>query len=182
MNVAEHLERNLGPISTGWSSSSLAGVQVCLFEPQPGPGLFTLATLGLSLSPLGLTPSKSVRQELLFVVQDFRPPNEFVQLVLHVADELTTKRRGLLRGEVVALESRIAADSDAMALYASLPVVFSDSLATLDTTIPPTVFVWLFPVLPAEVQLIQSAGWEAFEDRLEAEQPDLFDFSRCSVV
>jgi hypothetical protein len=182
MNAAEHLEHHLGPIAQGWSSRSLPGVQVCRFREQPDAGLDTLATLGLSHTPLALSATKRVRQELLFVAPEGSPVVEFAQLLWHVADEMLRKGEALLRGAVVHLGERIAAESRSEALYASMPVVFADSIATLDATTPPTAFVWLVPVLPEEVRFIHDSGWDAFEDRLEAVQPDLFDLTRSSAV
>jgi len=182
MNAAEHLESHLGPIGEGWGSNSLPGVQVCAFREQPAEGLVTVATLGLSDFILSLGNTKRVRQELLFAFPAEKQPDEFAQLLLHVADGIVTRQTALLRGEVVPLGDRVAADSDAEALYASLPVSFPDSLRTLSSTEPPTVFVWLFPVLPREVSAIAENGWDAFEDALERVQPDLFDLARVSVI
>jgi hypothetical protein len=182
MNVADHLEQHLGQMARGWSSSSMPGVQVCLFLDQPTPGVTTLATLGLSNTVLSMMDGRAVRQELLMAFHGSRPPEEFAQILLHVADQMCRDDRALLRGDIVPLGSRVATDSAADALYASVPVVFPEGFATLKDTIPPTVFVWLIPLLRAEVELIRTSGWTEFEDRLETAEPDLYDLGRGSVA
>ena len=182
MNVAEHLEATLGRIERGWSSAVVAGVQVCMFPERPSRGSTTLATLGLSNAVLAMREGRTVRQELLTVVPSVRPPEEFAQLLLWVAERVNADGRAVLRGDVLPLPDPVAKDSACRALYAAIPVVFPESLRTLDDTVPATVFVWLFPVLPAEVVFIAQSGWSEFEDRLESAQPDLFDLQRSSVA
>jgi Suppressor of fused protein (SUFU) len=182
MNIASHLEKHLGPIEQGWSSDSLPGIQVCLFRDQPDDGLITLTTLGLSIHVLDMPGGRSVRQELTLVVPDEAPVQGSTKLLLHVVEGVLQKHQALLRGEVLSLGARIDVNSAASALYVSIPAVFADQFATFHGTAPPTVIAWLFPVLPAEERFIANSGWSAFEGRLEAADPDLFDILRPSVV
>lgn len=181
MNVAEHLEHNLGQITRGWLSDSTRGVQVCLFANEPNVGVNTLSTLGLSDTILSMPNGRKVRQELLIAVQGSKTPDELAKLLLHVADHLQSEKQALLRGDVFPLGSKIDEDSDADSLYASIPAVFPDELATLNDTSPATVFVWLIPLQQAEVEYLETVGWSDFEDRLEAAEPDLFDLRRASI-
>jgi hypothetical protein len=182
MNAAQHLEKYLGLIQRGWSSNSLPGIQVCLFTQQPGPGLQTLTTLGLSNAVLSMSDDRRVRQELVFAVDAARSPDDYAKLLLHVADEVRSSGRALLRGDVVPLESSIAVNSAAAALYASSPTAYPDTFSTLEESAPPTVFVWLFPLFPGEVIFVRRWGWDAFESRLEAKNPDLFDVRRSTIA
>lgn len=182
MNAAEHLERYLGPMDRGWSSSSLPGVQVCLFRDAPLPGVFTLATLGLSNTVLVMSGNLKVRQELILACRDDRWIEELGKLLIHVAEIVLKRGHALLRGEVIPLGNRITADSAAYSLYASNPAVYPDDLATLSGSIPPTVIVWLVPLQPTEAALVESSGWSEFEDRLESADPDLFDLRRRSFI
>jgi hypothetical protein len=182
MNTAEHLEQHLGPMERGWSSASLPGVQVCLFRDQPSPGVITLATIGLSNTVLAMSAERKVRQELLLAVRDDLPAEELAKLLIDVAELLIKRGRALLRGDIVRLGDRVAADSAADALYASIPVAFPDGLATLMDSTPATVVVWLIPLQPPEAAFVESSGWSDFEERLEAANPDLFDPERESVV
>ena len=181
MNAAEHLERHLGPIDRGWSSQSCPGVQVCLVPNRPSQGVATLATLGLSNTILALSGERQVRQELLLSARDGWPVEELGKVMLHVVDLVLQRGRALLRGDVIHLGSAIATGSNADALYASIPVVFPEELATLKYSTPPTVFVWLVPLYRSEAAFVESSGWTKFEDRLEATDPDLFDLSRAII-
>lgn len=182
MNAAEHLERYLGPMERGWSSASLPGVQVCVFRDQPAPGVTTLATLGLSNTVLAMSGHRPVRQELLLGVRNDAPLEELAKLLMHIGELMIERGGALLRGDVLPLESTVAPSSTANALYASIPVVFPEGLATLGDTSPATVIVWLVPLQSTEAMLVEMFGWSEFENRLEAANPDLFDLGRESVT
>lgn len=182
MNSAEHLERHLGRMERGWSSDSLPGVQICLFPDQPASGVLTLSTLGLSNTVLSMNDDRRVRQELILAVTADEEPDGYAKLLLHVADQLSSSGRALLRGDVVMLQSPIARGSSAAALYASIPTAYPEELSTLSETAPPTVFVWLFPLLPSETAFVRKSGWNEFETQLELRNPDLFDVRRKAVM
>ena len=182
MNAAEHLERHLGPMERGWSATSLSGIQVCLFRDRPAPGVTTLATLGLSNTVLQMSSNRRARQELLLASYDEGPSEDLVKALMHGAETVLAREHALLRGDVVPLGGRITAGSTATGLYSSIPVVFPAGLATLQDSVPATVVVWLIPLLPAEIDFIESSGWSEFEERLEAADPDLFDLGRSSVI
>ena len=181
MTLTDHYEQHLGRIDRGWSSQGPAGVQVCLFRNQPMEAAYTLATLGLSTHELLMNNSRTVRQELLLSASK-DAPDELAKLLFYLSEDLLAGHRALLRGQVVHLSSPIVPGSHATDLYASIPVVFPDALATFTETSPPTVCVWLFPVLPNEVGYISSRGWGAFEELLERKDPNLFDLNRKSVI
>jgi hypothetical protein len=182
MDLAEHLETHLGKIRRGWSSKSAPGIQVCSFADCPTVDLTTLSTLGLSDTILQLAGERRVRQELVMVVGADVAADDIVRLLLHMGSEVQERGSALLRGEVFPLEGPVSADSGARALYASMPVVFPEGIETFSGTSPPTVIVWLFPILPPEVQLVEEVGWSEFEERLQATNPALFDYRRLSVV
>lgn len=104
------------------------------------------------------------------------------KLLLHVAEGLLESGYALLRGDVIPLGDRVSADGVADSLYASIPVVYPEGLATLNDSTPATVVVWLIPLQPIEAALVNSAGWNEFEDRLESAHVDLFDLCRGSIV
>jgi hypothetical protein len=71
----------------------------------------------------------------------------------------------------------------ASSIYSSIPVLFDDSLATYRGSDPPTVIVWLVPLVGAEPEFIRQAGWERFEDELERHGDTPFwDLDRDPVV
>lgn len=181
--IDRHLEASLGPIIQGWSPmGEPAGVHVALFEHQPLDGTVTYSTLGLSQHILDMPKGRSVRQELLLAVQTGSAREDFSKLLFHVAESVVETHRALLRGEVFPLGHPIVRGSSCCHLYASLPVVFPEGLATCDSTQPSTVFVWLLPITDREEREIRSIGWSRFEDKLEQADVDLFDLARSSVV
>ncbi|MBZ4422107.1 suppressor of fused domain protein [Myxococcus sp. RHST-1-4] len=183
MNISTHLESILGSIERGCSASGApTGVQGCRFRDQPDTSATTYATLGLSHHVLRLKGAREVRQELLLSVQASQARDELAGTLFEVATRMLQDHRALLRGEVVHLGGPILHGTEATALYASSPVLFPESLATFSSTTPPTVFVWLFPVLPSEVRFIVAHGWSAFEGLLERNAPDLLDLHRAPIV
>ena len=97
MNSAQHLEHYLGRMERGWSSESLPGIQVCLFQDQPSPGVLTLTTLGLSNTVLSMNKVRRVRQELVFAVASDEKPDDYAKLLLDVAGRLRSNGPALLR-------------------------------------------------------------------------------------
>lgn len=182
MNVADYLEEHLGRIQQGYRSAELPALQVVRFADVPGPGLVTLATLGLSDHVLSQASGRAVRQEFLFVTHHEQFTDRLALMLLHVGDVVHGTHRALARGEVFDVGGRVDPSGVATAVYASVPVVFGDEFGECDATDPPTVMVWLFPVLPEEVEMIRTAGWSAFEDALEAGDPDLFDLMRKAIT
>jgi hypothetical protein len=157
-------------------------VQACRFRDQPYASATTYTTLGLSHHVLRMNETRDVRQELLVSVHESQAREELAGLLLEIASRVLQEQKALLRGEVLQLGAPILHGSEATALYASLPVLFTEGLATFSGTEPPTIFVWLFPILPSEVRFIASHGWSAFEDLLERRDPDLLDLRRSPIT
>lgn len=88
----------------------------------------------------------------------------------------------LLRGEIVDLGQPISDGLEVCAVYVTNPTVFGDRLLAIDSERPPLVFVWLIPITAAEVIFVRDQGWSAFEAKLEAEDPDLWDLARKSIL
>jgi hypothetical protein len=159
----------------------LLGVQVCQFPDHPTPGVLSLTTLGISDHVLKLGSFREVRQEFLIA---FRPgavdTEELVRALMRVAEIVLARGRAVLRGELLAIGD--VGPSKADGLYASMPVMFPEGMATLNDSSPPTVFVWLIPLVGDERSFINDHGWNEFEERLEASSPDLFDLCRSAVA
>ncbi len=181
MNVAEHLELHLGQMVGGMSSTSVPGVHVCEFRDRPSPGIVTLATLGVSHTVLALSGTREVRQELMLGCRATELDN-VEKLLIHVADLVLQSGRAILRGEVIPLGDPVAKDSALSSLYAAIPVLYPDELATLEDSSPPTVVVWLLPVSAAEASFVRASGWSDFEDKLASAYVDLFDLKRRSII
>ena len=181
MSVVAHLEGHLGLIQGGYRSTDVPGLQVVRFADRPFSRVVTLATLGLSKHVLSMPSGREVRQELVFCVHEDQLLDRLALMLLHVGETILREHRAVLRGEVVDLGGRLVPNSSARAVYASVPVVFDDDFAVCGDTDPPTVIAWMFPILPTEQQKVLHGGWDAFEDLLEAADPDLFDLYRAAV-
>lgn len=181
MNVDKHLEEHLGPIANGWRAvDDRNGLSVAAFPEQPSPGVTTLATLGLSYHLLDQGESQ-IRQELLLGFHGDHSTGVLSMLLVHLAERLLTNHRAIRRGEVVPLGYPIVNGSMARCVYACAPCVYAHGLELCSTTSPPTIIVWLIPVLPSEVAYINAHGWSSFEDQLERHDPDLFDLLRDPI-
>ena len=181
MTVPEHLETYLGPISRGWAPpDNQWGIQVSLLENTPEPGVRTYATLGLSRHVLGLGP-KQARHELVFSAWAHYEADDVASFLMTLAEEVARSTTGVRRGEVIEGKP-LMAGARTTGVYASIPVFWPDGFHVLESTTPPTVVVWLLPIYHAEAQLIASAGWSRFEDKLEEADCDFWDLNRSSLV
>jgi hypothetical protein len=153
---------------------------VVRFPDRPEPGVVTYSTLGLSKQALAMPGGREVRQELVFAAHDRYPADAIASFLLSFAEYIRS-RRALLRGDVVGPADPIIPGAPMTAVYASLPVVWPDGFATDRASTPPTVLVWLIPLRSEEAAQVKTGGWNAFEDRLEASDPDLFDLDRPAV-
>lgn len=87
-----------------------------------------------------------------------------------------------MRGEVVGPSTPLIPDVAANALSASLPAIYPDELACYRGAKPPTVLVWLVPLVGQECETVRRNGWSNFEKLLKKGDPDLLDLGRPSVV
>jgi hypothetical protein len=182
--LIEHVEASLGSMAGGWASDASGRplpFQIGRFEGAPAAGLTTYSTLGLSRHALD-QPNGSVRQELVMAIDDRYASDQLPALLATVGEMVLDGHRALLRGEVLPPRGPIVDGAALEALYVAAPVVFAEEFAQFDGTEPPTIFAWLVPIRASEAELIASHGWPWFEERLAAEQPDLFDLVRSAVA
>ena len=64
------------------------------------------------------------------------------------------------------------------ALYAAIPLYFSDEFASFREGDREVVMVWLVPVSRTEAEFVRTHGWGRFEDELTRTNPDLLDVHR----
>lgn len=178
-NIAQHLEQHLGTIAEGWGDRG--GIQVVRFPDTPEPGVDTYSTLGLSETALPMSGGRAVRQELLVTVYASYDRTAVASFLLSFAEYIASQKRALLRGDVVGPSIPVIPGVRANAVYASMPVFFPDEFSTFRGSDPATVMVWLLPLPPVDAELVKSQGWDAFEDRLEAEAVDFWDLDRPSL-
>ena len=183
MSIINHVETYLGEIDSAWKpDSTFYGISVSRFLNQPADSMSTYVTFGLSHHKLLLTGNKEVCQELMLTTLNNIPGDEIASFLLRISDLVLSKHEGLLRGQVIGPGKPLFSGSSMNAVYASIPVIFDEGLATFKGSSPATVMVWLIPIYSNEAIYIDQHGWESFEDALESKDPDLWDVERKSVV
>lgn len=183
MNIINHLEKHLGEIETGWKHTNASSeVSIVRFINQPVDGLSTYTTFGTSHHKLSLANNKEIRQELIFTALNNIPSGEISSFLLRMSDLVLSKHEGFLRGQVIGPGEQLFSGSSMNAVYATMPVLFSEGLAIFEGSSPSTVMVWLIPIYADETKYIDELGWEEFENILEPKDPDLWDLNRPSVI
>jgi hypothetical protein len=185
-NLADHFERTLGPIHTGWSADPNGApmpFQVVRFSDGSDFDSVGYATLRLSRFPLSSrTTGRVIRQELLVLAAESLDPDRVVSLLLQVGSAALHARHALLRGDVIGPAGAFIPGSDLTALYVAAPVYFPDEFATFVGDEGEVVIVWLVPISTLEANFVARRGWSAFEDKLVEQDPDLVDFSRPGMT
>jgi hypothetical protein len=183
-DLVQHIERHLGTLDTGWKlkGGKEGGIQVVAFPDEPYEGVITYVTLGLSRSPLPMPGDRQVRQELVFIADRGYPREQVSSFLLTFAEYVRSQHRALLRGDVVGPGPALIPGVASKAVYATLPFLHDDGLATFSEGEPATVFVWVVPLRTEEADLVRKQGWEHFEDLLEQNDPDFGDLDRPSVI
>lgn len=181
-DVLAHMESFLGPIDGGWSESASGErlpFKVLRFAGAPIPGATTYTTLGVSDVALTIPDGRLVRQEFVFSAYERFGSAQIVTMLHDVAVDLVSRGGALLRGSVCAATFELP--GVASELYSAIPVFFPDEFQAWRGSDPPTVFVWLVPITTAERHFVEAKGWEAFEQLLEAQDPDLLDLNRPAL-
>lgn len=182
MSLTDHLEATLGPILHGWTldaSAKSVQFQVVQFREVEDTSFFS--TLGLSSSSLVSDRSgRKMRCELIMLAKVKDPVPSILQ---QVGREILKAGRMPLRGEVIGLPGSLTLNAELTGLYVSAPGCLPDSFAVCqDDRLGEIVLIWLIPITSAEAGFVQREGWDAFETVLEAQDADLSDFRRASVV
>jgi suppressor of fused protein SUFU len=180
--LVEHFERVLGPIHTGWSvdpDGAPMPFQIVRFTGGSDAESVGYATLGLSRYPLSSpTSGRAIRQELFMLASDSLSPDRVVSLLLQVGATALRARRDLLRGDVIGPAGALVPESNLTALYVTMPVYFPDEFATFAGDDGDVVIAWLVPISTREADFVSRRGWDAFEDELVKQGPDLVDLAR----
>ncbi|MFC6153094.1 suppressor of fused domain protein [Nocardioides yefusunii] len=208
--LVAHFERFLGPGTSGWmksNSGELLPFQVVRWTRGPDVGSVAYSTLGLSRNVLAAGPSGDptpVRQELVVMVTKSLPVEYVLGVFVDAAHVALSTGRALRRGSVLGpvqpvlpLTPSPAAPaaptapvrprsgiwgSEVSALYVADPVYLPDEFARFAGEGGPDVQVlWLVPITSAEARFVREQGWEAFEDLLVDQDPDLVDVFRAPV-
>ena len=181
MELIEHLEKYLGPITTGRSLKHPSyKLQVVKFENQPEQDIMTFSTLGLSKYNLKMSDNQYIRQELLVAVSKEYKDEEVASFLLSFAEHVIASKRCLLRGDVIGPGPPIIEGVQANGVYASVPVIFDSEFYEAKGNVN-TIFVWLIPVLTEEIEFIHEYGWSNFEDKLEQVYCNFWDLNRSKL-
>lgn len=154
--------------------------QVVRFKGLALPGCVAFATVGLSDRPLpSRRSSKAIRHEFMIIVPERLAHGPLPGLLQQVGGEVLHTGSALLRGDVLGPKGALFAMSSMEALYAAIPVYLPDDFASCEIEDGSEVaIVWLVPISRDEADYVQARGWDAFEERLVAADPDLTDVDR----
>jgi hypothetical protein len=185
LRILHHLETYFGKTDGAWSEfadGSKLQFQVLKFERQPVQTAVTCCTLGLSENVLRQIDGSVCRQELIICCYESCFNEDIPALLASLGEEILDSGNAVARGQALSLNEIWFNDSNINALYCALPVYFPPSLGKFDGSVPPTIFVWLVPIFKEEAQFISNHGWEAFEYKLEENDPDLMNFKREKFI
>ncbi|MFC3575992.1 suppressor of fused domain protein [Streptomyces yaanensis] len=187
--LIEHLESRLGRLLGAWEPSEQSP------EGTPRVGYFTggvlagiqcYATIGLFKTHL--TSRVSDRPQHLELLGCGRPvPGDetgpLPGVLEWVAERLVVSGEAVLRGDVIPLPMPLLPGGTMTALYAALPVCFDDDFASvvLENGVE-TAMVWLVPIGESEAAFVRVKGWDAFEEELVRQDPDLLDLNRAEIA
>lgn len=181
VTLTDHIESHLGSIEAGWSKNVQGWdmpFQVVRCGDGFGAGTVAFTTLGLSRCRLASPMSdKLIRQELVCAVYSTEA-GHVPALLQTLGSEMLARRHPLLRGDVISLPGHLFPNSAMRAVYISLPVYLPDSFEVYEPGSVDTVMSWVVPITEGEAQFVSSHGWDAFEDLLEAQDPNLLDVRR----
>jgi hypothetical protein len=178
-----HLEKYLGRIVEGWSVDA-KGVnmpfQVARFDFSTIRNCRAFATLGLSGHALRSRQSgRGIRLELLMLVRGSERSMGIPSLLQGIGIKLVQNNMAVLRGEVVGPHGPLWIGSPLEALYATSPAYLGDGAAAFELEDGSRcALVWLVPITADESVYVRSHGWEAFEEALVREDPDLLSTTR----
>jgi hypothetical protein len=182
--VRKHIQQTLGPILNEWQErldGSLLPFAIAQLDEQPASHASCFVTMGLSEAELRFPSGNPTRQELVFACERAHASKNVQGLLAAVALERTESGRAFARGDVEGPAGILFPSTNLQALYASLPSYFPDAFARDTTTSPSTHFMWMIPITAAEASFISREGWNAFEDELVKQDPDLLDLNRAEI-
>lgn len=184
--LVTHLERFAGRIVEGWSKNidgQSMPFHVAHLQNSATPEQTVYSTLGLSNFALASRRSgKVIRHELVMLTyfdeSELGVPGVLQQVGLSAIES----GEAYLRGDVIGPRGPLRSGSKMEALYISAPAYFPDEFAVCELETATVVFAWLIPIGANEAAYVRSHGWNAFEERLVEENPDLLDLQRPEMT
>ena len=98
----------------------------------------------------------------------------------HIRQE-RQKNLALLRGDVIGPGEPLVEGAEVSALYVTAPCYFPVEFGGYSDQEGEIVIAWLAPITTEEADYIIGHGWNAFEDVLADQDPELVDFGRSGV-
>jgi antitoxin YqcF len=183
--IAKYLRAAFGgapKVARYWDEANRSCVDVLTSEGQPQPGVSSFATIGLSDVPLMRDGREyPARVELVGACASATPGygNMLATAAFCVINSQWFCGPGEVFPDVVSM---YGASHTMKHLFFVPPFLWEDRLQTL--TLPSKTVAWLLavPISEAERLLAVEHGADRLEERFEAEQIDLYDLDRPSVV
>ena len=184
--IVVHIERNLERIIDDGTARTIEiesqKIHLLKFNNKPIQGATTICTCGLSNHVFNSTLG-AISQEILFGYFTCYESDNWLPIISVICEDLLKNHRAFELGELYKVSGTLFPNEGTAALYCSYPAFYGDDIWMCNETMPPTYFIWLFPVTTEEVAFIESYGPEKFEeDLLMAQRPRLLDFKRKSLI
>ena len=176
----KRIEKNFGPILTGWKSSKILGLNVVHMITSK-EHVNILMTLGLSQKRFSLTTGKKVKIEYLMEFDRDWPSNEAAPILLQLAEQTILRDDLPLPGDSLSTTSNIWVGDNIRSLYFTTPYLrnstFRDDMNDLDTVI-----IWVLPITQQEEMILKNKGRDELEDFWINNLVNLHDPSRLCHV
>jgi hypothetical protein len=183
VNPLHHIEKYLGKFDSSWAEENMKNAcNVLGFFNTPIKGVNTYVTAGLNKHILNMPKKRLVREELIISVENNFCSDDIVSFLISFSDFILSKHQALLKGDVIGPYEPIIPNVKTNSIYSTDPFFFDDQFIVLKESSPPTVFVYLMPILESEVKFIHSHGWSQFDNLLEKKMPNIFNLDRLSIV
>jgi len=179
-----HLESFLGKTNCAWAGIpglQEIGVQIGQYDSAPFGVPLALSTLGLSLHPLRSASSgEIIFHELLMFASEPCEPLNIPAILAQIASGTVRRKRPLLRGDVVGPQGGGLLEKSSMeAFFVTLPILLPPEFAAAeDEEGRGIALAWLIPISAKEAAWARSQGWEAFEEALDKQNPELLNWYR----
>lgn len=179
-SVADHVRQFCGDPAQSWADDE-SGLLVGAYKNVPEQGLTTFLTAGLGSHILLQDDSQTlISQELLCTVDSAFQKLPFERLLLATAKMVVQAHKPLLRGQILGPFGRLFAEMPEIkceAFYCGCPSFFDDEFIVFgaETNL---IFVELYPITAAELELIVASGPQAFEGAIESGMINILDLGR----
>ena len=185
--MIRQLEATLGAADAVWTldpDGHDVGFRIVRFPSSRVPGAMLFATEGLNVHLLAGDENLVVRQELLMAVDASQAEQTAAPSVLFaIGDSMVRAHRALKRGEALGPGLALMAETPMVGLFVEPPTFLPDADHVQVASDGGNVsLVWLLPVTASELRLIETHGWQTFEDALVRSSVDVMNLRRSEVV